>query len=371
MWNMPRQGPFNYDAATQTLWMVLPLTDAEVHRAVHASAPARRRRSGRPSRICISRRGGPWPRSRFLFANFEEAERRLIEAREPDRWSYFQHQFALFHKRCQLIAEHLTAHVAAATGQPRPDNTREAMLLLHELFADENRATTSWENDNGHVPAVTWTPPPNGGAFAALLGLTGTGLLGEYTPDGGSLVWRDVSGAMTVFGHERNQRNCPVPGVVPALDLTLAPDQLQFVTVLNGLAMRNADDVWLGGAQGFSVKWTGALLVDREGTYEFSAGGPTPDGEKPDPSICEHQRWRVMLKRGQRTWILLQHQWHAEHGEPSSSVHLLARRLRVDDLVQSAWPRFPQRRRGDSAAHGVPDQVFRSRYRRQADRAAA
>ena len=30
-----------------------------------------------------------------------------------------------------------------------------------------------------------------------------------------------------------------------------------------------------------------------------------------------------MLKRGQRTWILLQHQWHAEHAEPSSSVHLL------------------------------------------------
>jgi hypothetical protein len=53
------------------------------------------------------------------------------------------------------------------------------MLLLHELFADENRATASWENDNGHVPPVTWTPPPNGGAFAALLGLTGTGLLGE------------------------------------------------------------------------------------------------------------------------------------------------------------------------------------------------
>ncbi|HYT68978.1 MAG TPA: neuraminidase-like domain-containing protein [Vicinamibacterales bacterium] len=114
-----------------------------------------------------------------------------------------------------------------------------------------------------------------------------------------------------------------MPGVLPALDLTLAPDQLQFVTVLNGLAMRNADDEWLGGAQGFSVTWTGALLVDREGTYEFSAGGPTPEGEKPDPSICEHQRWRVILERGQRTWILLQHQWHAEHAEPSSSVHLL------------------------------------------------
>jgi hypothetical protein len=322
MWNMPRQGPFNYDAPTQTLWLVLPLTDAEVlEQLMHLRPLTLAERQAVQDLYFSPRR--TLAAFAFIFANFEEAERRLIESREPDRWSYFQHQFALFYKRCKLIAEHLTAHVAAATGQPHPEDAGEAMLLLHELFADENRAATSWENDNGHVPPVTWTPPPNGGAFAALLGLTGTGLLGEYTPDGGTLVWRDVSGAMTVFGHERNRRNCPVPGVLPALDLTLAPDQLQFVTVLNGLAMRNADDVWLGGAQGFSVKWIGALLVDREGTYEFSAGGPTPEGEKPDPSICEHQRWRVMLKRGQRTWILLQHQWHAEHAEPSSSVHLL------------------------------------------------
>jgi hypothetical protein len=322
MWNMPRQGPFNYDAPTQMLWMVLPLTDAEVlEQFTHLRPLTLPERQAVQDLYFSPRR--TLAAFAFLFANFEEAERRLIEPREPDRWSYFQHQFALFYTRCELIAGHLTAHVAAATGQPRPDTTHEAMLLLRELFADENRATTSWENDNGHVPPVTWTPPPNGGAFAALLGLTGTGLLGEYTPDGGTLSWRDVSGAMTAFGDERNRLNCPVPGVLPALDLALAPDQLQFVTPLNGMALRNADDVWLGGAQGFSVKWTGALLVDREGTYEFSAGGPTPDGAQPDPSICEHQRWRVMLKRGQRTWILLQHQWHAEHAEPSSSVHLL------------------------------------------------
>ena len=85
--------------------------------------------------------------------------------------------------------------------------------------------------------------------------------------------------------------------------------------MLNGLAMRNADDAWLGGAEGFSVTWTGALLVDEAGTYEFCAGGPTPDGEKPDRGDCEHQRWRVMLKRGQRTWLLLKHDWHEEHDE--------------------------------------------------------
>lgn len=323
MWNTPREGPFNYDDAAQTLWIALPLKDAEViEQFTHLRPLTLPERQAVQDLYYSPRR--TLAAFAFLFANFEEAEHRLVEAHEHDRWSYFQHQFALFHKRCELIAEHLTAHVAAATGRQKPEDHGEAMLLLRELFADENRATASWENDNGHVPPVTWTPPPNGGAFAALLGLIGTGLLAEYTPDGGALVWRALSGGMTAFGHERDRRNCPVPCVVPALDLTLSADQLQFVSVLNGLAMRNADDDWLGGAQGFNVKWTGALLIDREGRYDFSAGGPTPEGEKPDHGdVCEHQRWRVMLKRGQRTWILLQHRWHEERGEPSSSVHLL------------------------------------------------
>ncbi|MHC5830876.1 MAG: hypothetical protein ACYT04_86715, partial [Nostoc sp.] len=55
--------------------------------------------------------------------------------------------------------------------------------------ADENRLVTSaanpspsWENDDGTHPSVTWAPLPNGGAFAALLALVGTGLVGEYNP---------------------------------------------------------------------------------------------------------------------------------------------------------------------------------------------
>ena len=84
------------------------------------------------------------------------------------------------------------------------------------------------------------------------------------------------------------------------------------------------------------MKWTGALLVDREGKYEFRAGGPTPDGEKPDASICEHQRWRVMLKRGQRTWILLQHQLARGARRALLVRASFARRLRVDDLVRTS-----------------------------------
>ena len=50
----------------------------------------------------------------------------------------------------------------------------------------------------------------------------------------------------------------------------------------NGLLMKDATGAWLGGAQGFTVTWSGALLVDSEGTYEFWAGAPTPGDERPD-----------------------------------------------------------------------------------------
>ena len=172
MWNTPREGPFNYDGPTQTLWSVLPLTDSEVLEQFSHLRPLTLPERQAVQDLYFSPRR-TLAAFAFIFTNFEEAERRLIESRQAERWSYFQHQFALFYKRCQLIAEHLAAHVAAATGQPDPEDAGEAMLVLRELFADENRATASWENDNGHVPPVTWTPPPNGGAFAALLGLTG------------------------------------------------------------------------------------------------------------------------------------------------------------------------------------------------------
>ena len=136
--------------------------------------------------------------------------------------------------------------------------------------------------------------------------------------------------------------------------------------------MRNADDAWLGGAQGFSVTWTGALLVDHEGTYEFSAGGPTPEGEEPDPSICEHQRWRVMLKRGQRTWILLQHQLaRGARRAPSSSVHLLAGVYELTIWFKQHGPAFHATTRRARSAPGSRSSIRGPDTEETADRAAA
>ncbi|MGP0082048.1 MAG: neuraminidase-like domain-containing protein, partial [Steroidobacteraceae bacterium] len=251
-----------------------------------------------------------------VFTDLPDAEHHLIEEEgETRRWEYFRRHAVLCHERCQILARHLAKHVSDVTGDPLDDGVRQAALILKQLFADENRATADWQgSDAGSVPPVTWSPPPAGGAWAALLGLSGTGLVREYSIDGSGVVWRDVSGALAGFGTARNEHNCPVPTVIPALDLALDPQQLQFASVLNGIGIRDSNDEWLGGAQGFCVRWTGALLVDEDGLYEFCAGRPADHGLRPICDDHERARWRVELKRGQSTCVLL------EHGHPAARV---------------------------------------------------
>ena len=257
----------------------------------------------------------------LIFDNFGEAEERLIQ--EPDeakRWAWFQQEFARFYHRCQVIAEHLAAHIADATGSPNPEGTAFAKLLLKNLWADENMATTPWENDNGQSPSVTWQPQPNGGAYAALLGLTGTGMLAEYLDVAQTVSWRQVRGGLDAFGPEENAWNAPIPTIVPSMGFTFSPEQLRFAAVRNGFAMANADGEMLGGAEPFMLRWKGLLLIEQGGQYGFSAGAPTPAGEVPDfKKVDQSHRWRVMLKRGQKTWVLLSHAWPNEEAPADCS----------------------------------------------------
>jgi hypothetical protein len=322
MWNTPADGPFQYDAAAQQLSTQLPLSDrAVIAKLTHVHSLKTEEQQAVQDLYFQPR--AMLCRFALLFSDFASAQTHLIEEREEkERWNYFRKQFVLCHRRCRIIAEHLTHHVAAATGQKFPEGDAPAWIILRELYADENKATGSWENDLGTTPPVTWTPPPIGGAFAALLGLTGTGLVAEYKPEGGSVIWRDISGPLSAFGMERNKENCPVPTVLPAMSAMLTPQQMKFVSVLNGFLMKDSTGDWLGGAQGFEVTWTGALLVDHEGTYEFWAGAPTSGEEKPDFEAAEHRRWRVVLKRGQRTWVLLSHHWVGEEEQRFASLPL-------------------------------------------------
>jgi len=322
MWNTPADGPFRYDVASSSLCTQVPLPDRRViEKLIHVRQLNPTEAQAVQNLYCAPRVDlAPFA---CLFTNFAAAEKHLVqEANEERRWHYFQRHFALTYRRCQIIAEHLAEHVTAITGNKSEGGARDAWFVLQNLFADGNLAKAPWENDLGTVPNVTWTPPPNGGAIAAMLGLTGTGLLGEYSTDANQVMWREDRGPMSAFGEESNESNCPLPTILPAMDLTLTPEQLHFVGIRNGFAVNDASGRPLGGAQGFSVQWSGVLLVDEEGSYEFKGGAPTPDGEDPSIERAEHEQWQVTISRGQKTWVVLRHHWQAGHAEPCSSLSL-------------------------------------------------
>ncbi len=335
MWSTPATGPFQYDPTSGgALFIQLPLTDKAVIEQLEKLQQLNANEQNAVQDLYFQPRA-TLAEFAFLFADFAEAQQHLIQEPEAhDRWQYFQRQFALCHRRCKILAEHLAAHVDFATHQHHPEGVGEAFLVLGSLFGDENNPG-NWENDSGTPPAVPW-PGPNGGAFAALLGLIGTGLLREITPAGGSVIWRDTSGPLGGFGGEADRMNCPLPTVVPSLGLTLTPAQLKNVSILNGIAANGVSGAWLGGGQGFSVKWSGTLIVDHEGVHEFSAGAPTHEGERPDMERAEHCQWLVTLTRDGKTRTALNHNWPGFTGHTVPCPHLKAGAY--DIVVQFSEP---------------------------------
>jgi len=320
MWSTPADGPFQYDATAGALFIQLPLTDKAVIEQLEMVQQLNANEQTAVQDLYFQPRA-TLAAFAFLFADFAQAQQSLIQEREEhERWNYFRRQFALCYKRCRILAEHLAAHVDFATHQNCPEGVGDAFIALRELYGDENNPG-NWENDTGEPPSVPW-PGPNGGAFAALLGLIGTGLLMEFTPAGGGVIWRDLSGPLYGFGRERDHANCPLPTVIPSLGLTLTAPQLQNVTIQNGIAADGVSGAWLGGAQGFTVKWAGALLVDHEGVYEFCAGAPTDEGERPNMEAAESCQWRLTLTRDGKTRVVLNHNWPGQTGHTVSCPHL-------------------------------------------------
>ncbi|GCE06809.1 neuraminidase-like domain-containing protein [Dictyobacter aurantiacus] len=340
MWNTP-DSPFHYDTSAQELWIRLPLMDEEVFEKLSHIRQLNQEEQDAVQSLYFAPRAD-LAAFAFIFSNFGASVERLVqEGDEEKRWDYFQHEFARCHARSHVISEHLARHVAAATGQEQPagpDSVRLAWRLLRHLFADENRATGPWETDSGQLSGVTWQPQPHGGAFAALLGLTGTGLLGTLTPEGGGLAWSEVRGPMSAFGHEKNRWNIPVPTILPSMSLTLSPAQARFAGIRNGFAMKGQNGEPLGGPQGFSVRWQGVLLVEHEGMYEFHAGSPTSEGERPDFEAAEERRWRITLKRGQKAWVVLAHHWPNTQAPAAHAAPLALRSGAYQITVEFAQP---------------------------------
>ncbi len=340
MWNTPPDGPFRYDSAAEQLWTHVPLNDGAVVKALQEMRPLTNIEQNAVRDLYFSPRVDLATFS-FLFANFSEAIDRLVQENdEAARWSYFRREFARSYARCRIVAEHLAAHVAAVTDHERWDGYRVAWKVLRHLYADENFALTPWEDDSGVPPAVTWGPQPNGGAFAALLALTGTGLLTEFMVQKAALAWRQVGDPLSGFGETRNEFNTPVPTVLPSMGLTLTPEQQRFVVARNGFALRDVNGEPLGGAQRFSVRWTGALLVENGGRYSFHAGAPTAEGLDPDFKAADDYRWRLTLRRGQKSWIVLNRQWPGENA-PDAHSDPLGLRPGVYQIVVELEQREP------------------------------
>jgi hypothetical protein len=372
-WNSPLGSPFQYDAGSGELWVQLPLGDEAVA-AKLSQLPALN-----PAEQAAVQDLYFAPRAdlaflAFLFPDWQSAEIHLIQEREEsERWSYFRRHFARADARRKVIARHLAKHVAHRSGCRAEDLESVAALVLSRLFADENTGTP-WESDSGVLPTVMWTPPPAGGAIPALLGLIGTGLLGDYQAQpaatggtspapsaGGSsdpIVWREVRGPLEAFGHERDHTNAPVPTVLPAIGLSLSSNPL--VTIHNGYAVKNANGLRLGGAEAFRVRWSGVLLVEDEGEYAFHAGAPTSEGERPDFERAEKSHWRVTLKRGLKTWEVLNHQWPGDTNPERSEPRL--RRGAYQIVVEYSQPapdftssHLHQQRTGFQLKYAGPD----------------
>ena len=323
MWSTPATGPFQYDSTSGgVLFIQLPLTDKAVIEQLQRLQQLNANEQTAVQDLYFQPRAA-LASFAFLFVDFAEAQAHLIQQPdEPERWNYFQREFALCHARCKILAEHLAAHVDSATHQHHPEGVGDAFVILRELYADENNPG-DWQNDTGMPPTIPW-PGPDGGAFAALLGLIGTGLLREITPAGGSVIWRDLSGPLGGFGRESDRMNCPLPTIVPSLGLTLTPAQQANAGILNGIATSLVSGAWLGGGEGFAVRWSGALLVDHDGVYEFAAGAPTPEDERPNVEAAEKSQWRVTVTRDGKTRLLLNHNWPGQTGPTVPFPHLKA-----------------------------------------------
>lgn len=343
MWNFPHPGPFQYDPAAKELVTTLPLRDEEVLLKLNAIEQLTVSERKALQQLYFAPRA-ELARFSFLFPSLAAAEHALVE--EPDenkRWDYFRRAFVEFSRRAHIVAEHLAGHVGYAS-----DNTAAgtdlAWLILRRLLGDENKAATPWEQDTGQAPVAFRWPQPTGGAFAALTGLTGTGLLGEVKGANGS-SWPELRGPMTVFSPAGNDWNAPVRTIIPNLSFTLPPAELKFAVLRNGLAIRESDGLPLAGAEGFTARWTGVLIVEKSGTYTFFAGSPSPDCEAPGFEKCSHNKWRVNLRRGQKTFRLLNYRWSDEQAPDRASgpLHLKRGAYFIDIDFEESPPEFDEK----------------------------
>ncbi|KAJ0417375.1 hypothetical protein BJY00DRAFT_208344 [Aspergillus carlsbadensis] len=311
-WESLRCGPLTY--LDGFLYLSLPLRDAELIDQLRHMRPLTSGEQEAVQNLYFIPHTLVAPLA-FLFEDFEEAMKHLVRGdSDHRRWRFFQAQFAKFHARCEIIVHHLADHVSCTIYHKPAEQEDQTLALeiLRNIMADENRfanPATSWEEIE--APGTSseeflWHPELSGTSFAAILGLLGTGFLEEYKVES-QLVWRNLRSSLDSFGNTaRNEYNWPVPTILPSFQVPPSLQDNITITVRNGLAIRDTDDLVLGGPTRFSVVSQGSLLIERSGHYAFR-GVPArccEDDERHDTD--PQSEYCVTLERGQREWTVCQ-----------------------------------------------------------------
>jgi hypothetical protein len=356
MWHVGDALPFHFEKHNGgnhagVLWAKLPLRNEDVLRALRNLRQLNTAEAHAVQRVYLEPRTAMQSFA-LVFSNFDRAADYMVQ--EPSvhkRFQFFQLEFARFVRRCWVIAHHIHDAVSAAADIDSAEclcatddgckcaGVKVAWEILLKLLADENRPATSWENTDGSG-APPWQfmfgPGLAGGAFAALLGLSGTGLLGKYRGDpAGATAWFEMRGGMSGWGLPNDHWNAPITTVLPSLSLSANAEQSLAVSFKNGFALNEASGHMLSGAEPFCVEWTGVLLIERDGCYHFAMACPHGSGDS-QACHCETlKQWSVCIRRGQKTWSLLQ-QGMGEQPEapPSYSKSIPLRRGAYDITVE-------------------------------------
>ncbi|KAB5542517.1 insecticidal toxin complex protein [Coniochaeta sp. 2T2.1] len=312
-----------YDERPGVLWVKLPLRDDDVLRALRDMRQLNYAEREAVQTLFLEPRAAVVPFAQ-IFANFDRATEYMVQ--EPcvhKRFAFFQCEFAGFVKRCRVIAHHVHDTVSAVAKIDRAEcscattgeececaGAKVAWQILKRLIADENRANNPWENpdDSGGAPQAFDFQPFVGSAFAALLGLTGTGLLGEYQGLESGASWVETRGGMSGWGGPRNYWNSPVATVIPSIGLTATPEQSLLASFKNGFAFNQESGHVISGGEPFTVSWTGVLLIECNGCYHFVMSCPKHAGDDGGDGACgceKEKQWSVTISRGQKTWSLI------------------------------------------------------------------
>jgi Tc toxin complex TcA C-terminal TcB-binding domain len=314
--------PFHFEARDGSpgiLWVKLPLRNDDVLRALQDLRQLNPAEADAVQNLYLKPRAALTPLA-LVFTNFDRAADYMIqESCVYKRFQFFQKEFALFVKRCRVIAHHLHDAVSAAANIDNAEcrctmsegcecaGMKVAWKILLRLIADENRPSEPWEDsdDSGARPqAFDFDPGLTGGAFAALLGLTGTGLLGRYRGNADGNAWVEMRAGMSGWGSANNYWNSPLITLIPGLSISADETQSLIASFKNGFALNQATGEVLSGAEPFTATWTGILLIECDGCYHFAMRCPM---HKDDGAChCEKlKKWSVTIQRGQKTWTLI------------------------------------------------------------------